>query len=454
MNNKVKILILDVVFHHNGGDGITLCNLFDYFKKEELFNAASKKSLESSDRDKCISYYQFGEKEYEFLLPSFIRKFLPNSFLNNTDKSTIRSFDSIVSFSNNSGSKKRNNKFLILSIKLLQLFFNIIGLYPILIKRYPSKEFLQWIDLHKPDYIYTQLSNIQTIRFVNALVNLTKIPLVIHIMDDWPSTYARKGLLYVYWKNKINNEFGELVQKASICLSISEGMSIEYKKRYNKEFIPFHNPVDVDWWKQHKKTDFSIGNKIKLSYFGRIGIGTHNALLQVIKVIDALRKEGLDIVLHMHVPSKDQVYFSKHVKRGVVVYNPFVPHNKIPEVISQADILLFPLLANPNIFSARELKFIRYSMPTKATEYMLSGTPILLFCSDSIFLHQHAKQNNWAYIINNSNIEFLKERIKYFINNKELRKTISENAFKFALDNYDSKKVKYQFYKIFQKGNV
>lgn len=69
-------------------------------------------------------------------------------------------------------------------------------------------------------------------------------------------------------------------------------------------------------------------------------------------------------------------------------------------------------------------------------------------------MHQHAKQNKWAYIVDKPNVKNLKEEIKYFINNEELRKTISENAFKFALNNYDSKKVKYQFYKIFQKGNV
>lgn len=376
MNSRIKILVLDVVFHHKSGGGITLCNLFDYFKKEELINAASKKSLDSSDTDKCISYYQFGEKEYKFLLPSFIRKFLPNSFLSNSDRSTVRSLDSIVSSSNNSGSKKRNNKFLVLSVKLLQLFFNSIGLYPILIKRYPSKEFLQWIDFHKPDYIYTQLSNIESIRFVNGLVSLTKIPLVIHIMDDWPLTYSRKGLLYIYWKNKINKEFKELVQKAAICLSISEGMSIEYQKRYNKEFVPFHNPVDVDRWKQYKKTDFSIGNQIKLLYSGRIGLGIYNALLQVIKAIDALRKEGLDIVLYMQVPPENHRLFSKYINRGTIFYNSFVSYNEIPQIFSKADMLILPY-----DFSARGLKFIRYSMPTKATEYMISGTPnfIILF---------------------------------------------------------------------------
>lgn len=449
MKDSIRILVIDVIFHHKNGGGITLCNLFENFNKEELINAASKKSLEISDTDKCMSYYQFGDKEYEFLLPTFIRKLLPDSFISNADKSNVRSIDTIFSLSNNTNCKKRKNKFLILCRKLLQLFFNIIGLYPILIKRYPSKEFLQWIVFHNPDYIYTQLSNIESVRFVNTLVNRTKIPLVIHIMDDWPSTYSRKGLFYKYWNNKINNEFRELVQKATVCLSISEGMSIEYKKRYNKEFIPFHNPVDVNLWIQHKKTDFSIANQIKLLYSGRIGLGIYNALLQVIKAIDVLRKEGLDIVLHMQVPPENHTLFSKYVKSGIIVYNPFVPYNKIPEIFSQADILILPY-----DFSARGLKFIRYSMPTKATEYMISGTPILLFCSDNIFLHQHAKLNNWAYIVDKQNIRFLKDRIKSFINNEELRKTISENAIKFALENYDSKKVRYQFIEMFKKDNV
>ena len=53
-------------------------------------------------------------------------------------------------------------------------------------------------------------------------------------------------------------------------------------------------------------------------------------------------------------------------------------------------------------------------------------------------------------VVYKQNIIFLKERIKYFIDNEKLRKMISENAFKFALENYDSKKVRYQFFKMFQ----
>jgi hypothetical protein len=59
-------------------------------------------------------------------------------------------------------------------------------------------------------------------------------------------------------------------------------MSDEYHKRYNKNFIPFHNPIDAGVWQNHTKKNYKLSaQNSKILYSGRIGPGipTHSLKL-------------------------------------------------------------------------------------------------------------------------------------------------------------------------------
>jgi hypothetical protein len=57
-------------------------------------------------------------------------------------------------------------------------------------------------------------------------------------------------------------------------------------------------------------------------------------------------------------------------------YNPVADYADLPEIYSSADILVIA-----NDFDEKAICFLRYSMPTKASEYMISGTPSGIFSS-------------------------------------------------------------------------
>lgn len=438
-----KILIIGETFNLRTGGGITLSNLFADWPKECLFNASG--SWQRNEIDCCKSYYQLGNLENKFLLPWFVRKNISGSYLSDRERSGefTPNFKNIP---NKLAEKSRSNflKHLVHSLFLKLSYF--FGIQPILLSQRVSTNFLNWIDEIKPDYIYTQLGNINSIRLIKELSDRTRIPICIHIMDDWPSNYCHKGLFTKYWKNKIDQEFRKLITISKICMSISEGMKIEYLKRYDREFKPFHNPIDINLWLPSLKKDFHIDNNdIKILYAGRIGLGITNALIDIIRVVDDLRKQGYHITLYLQSPATQNRHITKYCKRGTVKFNPYIPYNKIPSTFSNADLLILPY-----DFDDSGLNFIRYSMPTKASEYMMSGTPILLYCSKFVFLSEYSRKHGWAYTVTNRGKNTLKEGMISLLENETLRKSYSKQALIFALKNFDSRKIRLEFLNSFE----
>jgi len=312
-----------------------------------------------------------------------------------------------------------------------------------------SDSFKKWINDFNPDYIYTQLSNRELIGFTTKLINLTGARLAIHIMDDWPSTISKNGLFENYWKNKIDCEFRYLVAKAEILLSISEGMTIEYKKRYQKDFISFHNPIDLNIWRPYSKSKLSVNlDNIIILYAGRIGLGTSASVVEIAKAIEELKCEGFKITFQIQTTSINIKYKNKLNKFSCVVFNPIVQYSELPNIFSAADVLVMPF-----DFTKKGIAFLKYSMPTKATEYMISGTPILVYSDYRISLVDHAKKYGWAAVVVKKDQKTLKSELVNIINNTDLRVSLSNAAINHAISNYDSKYVRKMFQQQFSEYN-
>ena len=244
-------------------------------------------------------------------------------------------------------------------------------------------------------------------------------------MDDWPTTISNQGLFKKYWSHKIDTELKSLVDKVDLYLSISDAMSEEYQNRYHKTFIPFHNPIDVELWAPFTKHDFKIDKKyVNILYSGRIGDkGIAESVVEVALAIDSIKDEEANIKLHIQTPTKDKRIIDKLKQYRCVVLNPFAEYSQIPKIFSSADILL---LAND--FGALGLKHLRFSMPTKASEYMISGTPVLVYAPAVAAVSQFFIYNECGYCVTRQSRDEIVKAISYLINNEEYRKKISLNV--------------------------
>ncbi|MDB5143488.1 MAG: glycosyl transferase group 1, partial [Mucilaginibacter sp.] len=123
-----------------------------------------------------------------------------------------------------------------------------------------------------------------------------------------------------------------------------------------------------------------------------------------------------------------------------VEHKSFVAYDDLPKVFSGADFLILPY-----DFSPKSIQFIGYSMPTKATEYMISGTPVIIFAPEQTALVSYAKKHQWAKIVTDNNVTTLSEAITSLIQNKAERQKLAQTAIMLAENNHSLSKVTSEF---------
>ena len=84
-------------------------------------------------------------------------------------------------------------------------------------------------------------------------------------------------------------------------------------------------------------------------------------------------------------------------------------------------------------------------MPTKAPEYMISGTPMIIFAPEETAIVQYAMKNEIGYVISENKVNVIAASIRQLINNKELRSRIGQKAIQIAELNHNSKFVNHHF---------
>ena len=417
--NLPKVLIIGQPFNNNTGGGITLSNLFKGWDREKLaVTCSGHLLLDNIDTSICNIYYQLGYKENKWRFPF--------NYLQRKYYSGLLKFD-----------EKRYQDLTIakskLRVKLIMKYFNplleFFGLFHGIQKTELSPEFLSWLNDFNPDVIYAQTATRDGILFCLAVQSYMKKPFIFHMMDDWPSTISDKGLFRKYWHKKIDKEFRRLLDKSDILMSISDDMANEYKTRYNRDFITFHNPIDIEFWKKYQRTSYELNDSPTILYAGRIGLGIETSLELIAKAIQRVNDE-INISIRFIFQTQKKPLWIDNYKS--VVHNQFVSYNDLPKVFSETDFLLLPY-----DFSQKSIKYIKLSMPTKAPEYMVSGSPIIILAPEETTIVKYAEKYEWAKVIKEQSIDVISKAIRELIEDKEQRQQIAKNAIKIAEKNHN-----------------
>jgi glycosyltransferase involved in cell wall biosynthesis len=426
-----KVLIVGQYFNIRSGGGITMTNLFKGWDKENI--AVAAEDIINPDFSVCNKYYRLGALETKRRFPFNLNrwgKHISSGII--YEKETLVFSTRVVTVAKESGLQKKY-------LRLLRFS----GLYHYKRRHKISPELLSWIREYAPDIIYTQLSSVPLIRLVSDLHETLELPIVIHIMDDWPVSISQNGLLKSYWFKVIDKGFRRLLSKAKVLMSISEAMSTEYLNRYGLNFIPFHNPIDIKHWSVFSKKTYEVDSSFVILYAGRIGIGIQNCFFDIAEAINNLNVKGFKIELHIQATNFNPV-LNELSKFNFVKLNPSVSYGELPAILSKSDLLLLP-----NDFDSKSISFLKFSMPTKASEYMASGTPVLLYSSIETAVTRHALKYNWAYVVSEKDSKKLESAISELFENRELRIKLGDTAKEYAITNYDGVIIREQFRKAF-----
>lgn len=424
-----KVLIIGQSFNSYTGGGITLTNLFKGWDIDNIAVAAER--ISDIDFIVCKNYFQLGSNES--------RRRFPFNLIEKKYKSGKVIPGLVTKELNNHNEIPYNKKYPFLTGAYNQVLHSL-GIYHYSRMLTVTNGFLAWFNEFKPDIIYSQLASLELIQFVIELNIKTKVPVAIHIMDDWPKTISSKGLLSTYWRTKIDREFRILLNRATVLLSISEAMSLEYKQRYSKDFQVFHNPVDFNKWQEIGKNDYIIKGSFDILYTGRVGLGVDTSLKKIAQAIQILNeKYSLNISLIIQT-KQDLDWINKYD----FIFQRFITdYSLYPKSLLDADLLLLPY-----DFDEKSIRFIKYSMPTKASEYMISGMPILVFAPKETALCQHAMDYGWGYVVSEEKPDVLINAIKELMTNDKLRRELGKKAREFAVLNFDADLVRENFRRV------
>jgi glycosyltransferase involved in cell wall biosynthesis len=425
-----KVLVFSQSFNNFSGGGITLTNLFLGWPKERIAVVTYNYMLVGISTDICDTYYQLGQEEIHWIFPfSLVRGKNQSGLL---DEANI----SIISITKKGTLIKQKS-----SGYFLNLLIKWAGLDHVQSGISISERLNAWLKEYRPELLYFQISNRESINFARDLIESLRIPSVLHMMDDWPTTISTNSLAKRYWKNRIDKEFKQLLKKTDLRFSICDEMSNEYKKRYGWDFYPFHNTLDIDKWTPFIRNSLRTSQGTKTVLFsGRIGKGIERSLFDLATAVDKLLSEGIDVCLQIQSPRSIPGILDGLSRYKSVKINSSVDYDKLPEIYSKADILVIA-----NDFSQEGINFLRFSMPTKAPEYMISGTPILVYASSETALFKLFHNNQCGHCVANQSSDELAYAISLLLKDINYREQLSRNAVNYALEHFDSKKVRPDF---------
>lgn len=430
MTDLPKILIFGQPFDDFSGGGITLSNLFRGWPTDKIASLWAPWDNSQSSDDICNIKYRIGREERFWKFPfNLYRKSFPPS--GPDFPSNINSFPT---------ERTKPGIKALVSSYIINPFFYWLGQFNRSSSITISAQMKSWLSTFNPDVLYFQVSTLEGIKFARHLIDYLRIPAIIHMMDDWPSTISMRGLFAKYWSRRINKEFMLLLDKVNLCLSISDAMSDEYLQRYNKRFVAFHNPVDLSSFIHKENVKKVNDNLFRVLYIGRIGTANKTSLEFFATTVSLMKKQDQAIELHIYTKDIEANDLAKlKGLSGIKVY-PAVPHGSVPNLLAAYDLLLLPL-----DFNEDGLRFARLSIPTKASEYMISGTPVIVFAPSETAVSQFFEYHKCGLCVSENTSEALQKALSSLVSDVNLRIELSNNAFKIAEDRFDAIKVRERF---------
>lgn len=433
MTYNPKVLLL-CSFSQSTANGITIRNLCKGWPINQIALAEFNDNPEEVCVPEIKRYYFLGNKEVRFLAPfHLLRKFKPSYMFQSKDEWKITECGSQTPSGGTllkRGAASRVKKVLLVAQRA---FLNSTGLAMVSRKFSFSTQFDEWVREFNPDIIYASAGDICKLEFITAASKRYNARLAIHIFDDYLASKHEGTLFPTYWKKRLDRTFRSVCNFASLHLAIGDKMAEEYTERYGHKFYGFHNPIDPEVWCKIEKEEDGASGKMRKSeiggecpafkflYAGKINKDTVGPIRRFIEAVERLKAQGHFIRFGIHSPYPFEEIERLLGSEAKEVYLGKIPYAELPAAYRAADGLLLPL-----DFTEATIRYIRLSMLTKASEYMISGTPIFCFAPQQIAVSEYLLEHDAA--IHCGDPEALELAILNFIEDKETRKRVAWNA--------------------------
>ncbi|MDD5638972.1 MAG: glycosyltransferase, partial [Candidatus Pacebacteria bacterium] len=264
------------------------------------------------------------------------------------------------------------------------------------------------------------------------LHKMTKIPYYIFLFDLYKDNFYTvfpANFLAKVFEPKIFRDAEKIIVTNKSTLNF---YNKEYGDQIGSKIIVIHNSAMAESYLT-SKTDYNPVPPYSVVFTGSIYWAQVESIKNLIKAIEEIN--DLEIHFKIYCPNPKDYLQKIGITESKKIKISIAPPEKMPEIQTQADILFLPLSWN-----TKGQKIIETATPGKLADYLISNRPILIHAPSSTFLAQYAKENNFALVVDEENIEKLKSAIKKLLFDKEFSKQIIENAKSTFFRNHDANK--------------
>jgi glycosyltransferase involved in cell wall biosynthesis len=216
-----------------------------------------------------------------------------------------------------------------------------------------------------------------------------------------------------------------VMRRASGVIVANPWLGSALDRRYGCHSVDVGNPLPPDVWGRAPDgpTEWPAHpGDVRLVYTGQVYPANFDTFLPV---LEALRSPRLRSV-SLHVYTSSQEVARTLPMAGLedrVVIHPFVAAGGIQAVQQRADILLLPLA-----FEGPFPEIIRTATPTKLSEYLVSGRPILVVAPADSYLVRVAREHDAAEVVDRPDAALVTTAIERMVSDTARREDLRRNA--------------------------
>jgi glycosyltransferase involved in cell wall biosynthesis len=305
-----------------------------------------------------------------------------------------------------------------------------------------SPALARFIDAFRPQLLYTILGGAGIVDLVDQIRTRWRLPLVVHVMDDWRDSVYGHGWLSGWQRRRLNQRIDALIRLARARIGICDTMAEAFAREYGVPFAAFQNAVDSAQWPAARQ-DMTPTDTPRLLYSGSmLPFAQVEAVVETAQAVAALAAEGMPIHFDIHCPPAQAAACRDQLALGpsVRVLPPFARWTDYIASMAAADALLLPVSFDPV-----SRRFVRYSMPTKVPEYLMSGTPVLVYGPAGVAQVEYARRDGWGHVIPRQDRSALVDGLRRIMSDMSLRRELSARARATATERHDAVAVRTGF---------
>ena len=271
-----------------------------------------------------------------------------------------------------------------------------------------------------PDVIYTCGASIRILKTANYIAKRLGIPIVLHLMDDWPETIYTASFLSSGFHRKVKRQLKKMHERCGMNLAISAALAKKYSEIYGVEYQMLMNPA-----MNIEKQVQGVSSEPKFLYAGSLNLNRWKSLLDIARVLDGYREKGVRLEFTLYVPQYDAEFYGKEFQKYGAAVHPYVPAEQLREIYRENDVLVLAESFDRNV-----IEYTKYSLSTKIPEYMSTGCLILAYLPEELHSFQYLKESELAVM--SSTTAELEVAVEKIVSRSDECCVLAENSLKKA----------------------